>query len=301
MKKIVVILSVALAAALVVSAAAGHVGGGMPPRFLKQATLIQGEYSSVAIDETPDGKVLRVVREGDPPDGPNRDIPCGECAPQCGNAYDDDGDRLADYPRDPGCTSYDDPEEWNPAPPPPPPPVPPPPVPPPPPPIPPPPPPAEWQWTLMDANPPDYQGGGGDECMDVIPCSLNDPTVIRCKVYVFVLKPHEGHFGIDFGPAFKYEGRWRICYRPYGGGITEVSYRIGDATDTYNLWEWRGNDAGYPSHIREAHRVFVRYGGGAAICIGGQWGCGPERHFRLTHTFKDTGLYGTITKVVDYM
>ena len=91
MTKIVLFLSVALGAAIVVGAATGHVDGPMSPRFLKQATLIDGEYGSVAIDETRDGKVLRVVREGDSPAGPNGDVPCGDCAPQCDNGYDDDG------------------------------------------------------------------------------------------------------------------------------------------------------------------------------------------------------------------
>lgn len=154
----------------------------------------------------------------------------------------------------------------------------------------------------MDSNPPDYGDGGYDECQLVrVPCLMMDPLTIRCKVFAFVLKPHEGHFGWDFGPALKYEGGWRICYRPFGGGITEVSYRYGDATDTYGQWEWRGNDTGYPNHIRQDHVVYVRYGGGAAICIGGTQGCGPERHFRLTYTFTDSGKYGSITKVLNYL
>jgi hypothetical protein len=161
--------------------------------------------------------------------------------------------------------------------------------------------------------PQDYGWSGRDECENGVfldpnvkypnyPCLGPDgPTNVRCKVYTFTLIPHEGHFGIDFGRAIKYEGRWKICYRPYGGGITSVVYRIGDATETYGLWEWRGNDDGYPSHIREEHVVYVRYGGGAAICVGGGYGCGPERHFRLTHTFTDSGLYGSITKTVNYL
>lgn len=268
MKKIAAALT-ALTALWVVTVAGA--GNGID---LFSHTLMKSEFSSVEMDTTLDGKILRVTRE---------QVPIAACR----DVDDNDGDNRVDWPSDPGCTNPNDTDEWNPAPPPP---------------VPPPPPPTEWQWMLMDATPPDYLGGGGDECMlPMIPCALQDLKVIRCKVYSFVLKPHEGHFGIDFGPAFKYEGRWRICYKPFGGGITEVSYRTGDATNTYNLWEWRGNDDGYPFHIREAHRVFVHYGGGAAICVGGGYGCGPERHFRLYFTFTDTGRYGTITKVEHYL
>jgi len=133
------------------------------------------------------------------------------------------------------------------------------------------------------------------------PCLGPDgqPTSIRCKVYVWVEIPHEGHFGIDFGKAIKFEGRWKICYRPNGGGITSVVYRTSRVSETYRLWQSNGNDDGFPYHIRDAHAAYVYYSAGAQVCIGGSYGCSPVRHILVTFTFRDTGLYGSITRVVN--
>jgi hypothetical protein len=43
----------------------------------------------------------------------NNPPPVNETQTQCNDSIDNDGDRLIDYPNDPGCTSPDDDDEYN--------------------------------------------------------------------------------------------------------------------------------------------------------------------------------------------
>ena len=134
-----------------------------------------------------------------------------------------------------------------------------------------------------------------DECgfSPLIPCS---GAGIRCKV---VFKKHQfkgGRFGIAYQNSVRYRMDFRVCYRPYGGGITSVTYRHGDVDEdgTTYPWEFRGNDDGFPYHIRNVHRAFFHYGFGAAECFVVY--CSNEHHGRITLTFTDSGLYGNTEK-----
>jgi hypothetical protein len=126
------------------------------------------------------------------------------------------------------------------------------------------------------------------------------PGAIRCKRVINVHQFREGHFGVEMRDAVRYRVQWRVCYHPYGGGVTEVSYRYGDvdADGTTWPWEYRGNDSGYPYHIRQTHKAYIYYGFGAAECFT-HIGCSNEHHGHLTYTFTDSGLYGSWYKVVD--
>jgi hypothetical protein len=122
-------------------------------------------------------------------------------------------------------------------------------------------------------------------------------TAIRCKKVVFSHTFRQGYFGHEVMDVLRYEGQWRVCYRPNGGGVTSVTYRTGDATWTCCFWEWHGNDSGYPSHLREAHTVYIYYRGSAQLCFVNQ-GCGNIKHPWITFTFTDATLYGTLSKNV---
>jgi hypothetical protein len=204
---------------------------------------------------------------------------------QCNDREDNDGDGLIDWGHDPGCSSLSDDDEYNaPAPPPPP--------------QPPPPPPEEFGDFMVGYN---YSTSETDECSQgpSYPCLKPSlPAAIRCKKVVNVQQFREGHFGVEMRDSMKYGVQWRVCYHPYGGGITEVTYRYGDVVDTNFPWEFRGNDSGFPYHIRQAHKVFIYYGFGVAECFT-HIGCSNEHHGRLTYTFTDSGLYGSWYKVVN--
>jgi hypothetical protein len=219
------------------------------------------------------------------PERPGSEVPCGDCAPQCDNGFDDDGDHLYDYPADPGCTGYSDPEEWNPAPPPPPP------LPPPPPP---PPPQYEWMDFMVGFWTGEYEI---DECGGpmLIPCSGG--ANIRCKI---VVKKHQfrgGRFNIEYQNSVRYKMDFRVCYLPYGGGVTSVSWRHGDVDNdgTTFPWEFMGNDDGFPYHIRYAHRATFHYGFSSRECLA-TYLCSATHHGRIILTFYDTGLYGRTEK-----
>lgn len=280
MKKVVIFLVMSLLAIVIVSIASANAKSRSD---LFAQTLVPGEFSSIETDTTLDGQVLRVVQTKTP-----EDIPCGspngECAARCENAYDDDGDGLIDYPRDPGCDSYSDENEWNPAPPPPPPP---------------PPPPIDWNLYIPT---PDYYSQwityneceGGEAITKEAPCL--SPLAIRCKRVLFSHMFKSQLFGIGLGRAVEYSGGWKICYRPYRGGITSVVYRYGDADRTFNGWSWLGNSSGYPQHFRDPHHVLIRYRGEMQYCIL-EHGCGPNRHIWIEFDFWDEGLYGEIVRI----
>jgi hypothetical protein len=141
-----------------------------------------------------------------------------------------------------------------------------------------------------------------DECGGpVYPCygptGLKLPGVYRCKIVYKKAQFRGGRFGIDYQNSVRYKMDFRVCYRAYGGGIDSVSWRHGDVDEdgTTFPWEYRGNDSGFPYHIRYAHRVTFHYGFGAAECFT-TYVCSNEHHGRVVLTFTDTGLYGTVTK-----
>ena len=217
-----------------------------------------------------------------------------ECTDQIDNA--DPEDYLIDS-QDPGCSyPYDrDDDETNGVPPPPPPP---PPAPPPPPP---PPPPPEFEWTPASPWDQNLSVGEYDECDDAggfvpVPmCVLTDASVPRCKRYVFTFQFQGDVFGVGIGPSDDYAGAWKVCYYPYGGGVTRVVYRYGDSVQVHFPWQWDGNSSGYPQHYRDPHHVQIRYRGDIKVCLPFR-GCGPQRHVWLNYDFYDTGLYGRIVR-----
>ena len=73
-----------------------------------------------------------------------------------------------------------------------------------------------------------------------------------------------------------YEGGFRVCYVP-GVKILSVNNVWGDSTWTCCLWEWMGNDHGYPHALLYSTKLAVRYRGSAHICILFR-GCGPQKH-----------------------
>jgi hypothetical protein len=176
------------------------------------------------------------------PVGP--DTGCGPedgCLSFCSDAYDNDADGKIDYPADPGCTGPQDNDETDPPPPPPPP------------------------DPDLDAGLEPGSGGlwaTGDEYY----------TDKRCKTYQFVQKFRQ----TNLYDVISYEGGFRVCYVP-GVTILSVNNVWGDATWTCCLWEWMGNDNGYPQALLYSTKLGVRYRGSAHICILFK-GCGPQKH-----------------------
>ena len=105
---------------------------------------------------------------------------------------------------------------------------------------------------------------------------------VRCKKYAFT--EHYSQTGLY--RVMRYEGGFGVCYR-LNAGIVSVSYRVGDAYWTCCGWEWRGNETGYPYHIRESKKVTFHYRGKMALCILSV-GCGQQRHPWMTYTFYDS-------------
>jgi hypothetical protein len=186
------------------------------------------------------------VVTGQSGDGPC--LPEDGCLSFCSDAYDNDGDGKIDYPADPGCFGPQDNDETDPPPPPP-------------------PPPDELNAELQGSS------GGlwatGDEYY----------TDKRCKTYQFVQKYKQ----VGLYDVISYEGGFRVCYVP-GVKILSVNNVWGDATWTCCLWEWMGNDQGYPSLLFSQTKLVVRYRGSAHICIAFK-GCGPQKHPWVTINF----------------
>ena len=137
---------------------------------------------------------------------------------------------------------------------------------------------------------------GYDECENgepigpKVPCYA--PGAIRCKRFTFEWVFSEA----NLYDVARYAGAWKVCYRPYGGGVTSVQYRNGMGTwsDWFWYWEGDGNQSGYPNHIREPHRVFFYYRMQIHLCAAGHL-CGPMKHPWIVWTFKDTGFYGSVS------
>ena len=122
-------------------------------------------------------------------------------------------------------------------------------------------------------------GIGGFSFGGIVPTAL---VGSRCKLQTFTQKFDQA----GLLNVIKYEGMFRVCYVPGGGGILSFSDVRGDATYTLVPWEWKGNDPGYPHGVKlTAHSVLFHYRGGAQVCI---WkGCGPLRHPWVKIVFKD--------------
>jgi hypothetical protein len=85
--------------------------------------------------------------------------------------------------------------------------------------------------------------------------------------------------------VLRYEGQFRVCYR-HGVEIVSVLHRSGDSTYTRWPWNWKGNDAGYPFHIRYLHRVEFYFRGTLEFCPV-SFGCTTTKHPFVTVTFFD--------------
>jgi hypothetical protein len=172
------------------------------------------------------------------------DGPCGPedgCLSFCSDAYDNDADGLIDYPADPGCSGPQDNDETDPPPPPPPP-------------------------------DPDLDGGLEGGSGGVWATGDEYYTDRRCKTYQFVQKFRQ----TNLYDVISYEGGFRVCYVP-GVKILSVNNVWGDSTWTCCLWEWMGNDQGYPYALLYSTKLGVRYRGSTHICILFK-GCGPQKH-----------------------
>jgi hypothetical protein len=160
--------------------------------------------------------------------------------------------------------------------------------PPPPPPVPPPPPPDPPLVESRHVTTEYDECENGQTISPKVPCYA--PQAIRCKRYVFEWVYSEAGLYDVAG----YAGAWRVCYRPYGGGITSVTYRYGDGTWSDWFWYWDGNESGYPQHVRQDHRVYFRYRAKIHLCAFGH-ACGPMKFPWINFTFKDTGFYGQVS------
>lgn len=180
----------------------------------------------------------------------------------CSDGIDNDGDLMTDYPSDPGCSDYGDPDESGGA-------APPPPIPP----------------------SPELNGSLEPGAFEFFDASLTGPfydaagALQRCKFQRW--RAHFDQFGVSFLRAVTMEGHFRVCYRLYQGGIVSWSDVRGDAVATQTPWTWKGSDPGYPYGVMiNAHAVQFHYRGTAQLCIT-RFGCGPEKHPYVIITFYD--------------
>jgi hypothetical protein len=86
--------------------------------------------------------------------------------------------------------------------------------------------------------------------------------------------------------VIRYEGVFRVCYRPGGGGIVWIRDVRGDATWVRAPWTWKGNDPGYPYGVIASHRAEFHYRGTAAIWLA-KYGFGRDKHPWVKVTFHD--------------
>ena len=179
----------------------------------------------------------------------------------CSDGIDNDGDSKTDYPNDPGCSDYGDPDESGGV-------APPPPI-----------PsselnhglePGTFEWLDTSQTSPFYDAAG---------------ALQRCKLQRW--RANFDQFGVSFLGVVTMEGTFRVCYRLYQGGIVSWSDVRGDAVSTKIPWTWKGTDPGYPYGVKiDAHTVQFHYRGTAQVCIT-QIGCGPEKHPYVIITFSD--------------
>jgi hypothetical protein len=171
----------------------------------------------------------------------------------CENGVDDDGDGWVDE-EDGGCHGDEpfpwmDDDEWNPPPP----------------------------------NPDEYplQVGTFDALPEEdITVTTNSP-VTRCKTQRF----RKSWTQATLYNVLTYEGRFRVCYR-HNAGIVSVLHRSGDSIFTRWPWSWKGNDDGYPFHIRYERRVEFYFRGTLEFCPI-KLGCTTTKHPYITITFYD--------------
>ena len=152
-----------------------------------------------------------------------------------------------------------------------------------------------------------------DECEDGRPLNLKSPaypslgpeglpTAVRCKKKLIgqTWEWTEGLVNYDF---LGVNGAWKVCYYPYGGGITSVRYRYWDVIfveDQLGLWEWVGDEEGYPRHFRDEHVVTLQFRGKIHLCFPWPHICAPMVYTWLTYVFRDTGLYGSVVKTAGH-
>ena len=226
------------------------------------ATAPADGFARVCMGVPPGGAVVDCG--GTPPPPPPIPPPPAE-PPQyaaCSDGIDNDGDSMTDYPNDPGCSDYGDPDEGGGA-------APPPPI-----------PPSSdlnhglesgaFEWLDTSQTSPFYDAAG---------------ALQRCKFQRW--RAHFDQFGVSFLRVVTMEGHFRVCYRLYGGGIVSWSDVRGDAVSTQHPWTWKGSDPGYPYGVKlNAHAVEFHYRGTAQFCIT-RLGCGPEKHPYVIITFHD--------------
>lgn len=266
MKAVIMLIVVTL----ILAASSNATGPPAPTKSkMENATLIFGGQKTTETDTAIGGTVLRMRTDSQ--------IPILDC--NDGIDGDDPEDTLVDL-GDPGCTYYGDDDETNaPIPPPPPPP----------------PPPPDWPLLFSRQTATEYnECENGEVIGPKAPCL--SPDTIRCKrkTFEWVFKQGNPLEPFDVGVYF---GEFRVCYRPYGNGITSITYRRGWGTWDGYFWHWLnedGNANGYPYHIREPHIVRFYYRMGMHLCVH-EPVCGPDKWGWETWTFKDTGLYGNVT------
>jgi hypothetical protein len=165
----------------------------------------------------------------------------------CNDGIDNEGDDLADYPVDQGCISKNDTNEAGP----------------------------------YDPNDVPLAVGSFELLPEEdVQVTTNSP-VTRCKTQRFRHKWTQG----GLFDVLTYEGRFRVCYQ-HGVKIVSVLHRSGDSIFSHWPWTWRGNESGYPFHIRFEKKVEFYYRGTLEFCLVDP-GCVSTKHPFVTVTFFD--------------
>jgi hypothetical protein len=147
-------------------------------------------------------------------------------------------------------------------------------------------------------------------------CDLDVPLAVGSGSLNSVDEGTEGSGGLGFSAApcrkkvqtftrtftqaglfdvLRYEGMFRVCYRP-GGGIAWIRDVRGDATWVRAPWVWKGNDPGYPYGVIYSHRAEFHYRGTTAIWLA-KYGFGRDKHPWVKVTFHDNNTMEVATGV----
>ena len=129
-------------------------------------------------------------------------------------------------------------------------------------------------WEVPPESP---QGGVGSE-----DSSATSAIDVRCKIQKFAQTFTQAHKW----DALRYEGVFRVCYRP-NDGIVSISDVHGDMVWTAFYLTWFGNDSGYPYAVIYGRYVEIFFRGTAGFCIIPRYGCGPMKHPWVKITFYD--------------